>query len=45
MCEDLFLKEVEEILCILNLDILLFVIISNGDVEIIDEDVFGEFLE
>ena len=45
MREDLSLKEVEEISRILNPDILSFATTSNGDVEITDEDAFGEFLE
>ena len=44
MREDLSLKEVEEVSRILNPDILSFATTSNGDIDITDEDAFGEFL-
>ncbi|WP_404389592.1 ATPase [Pseudoalteromonas phenolica] len=44
MREDLSLKEVEEISRILNPDILSFATTSQGEVDIHDEDAFGEFL-
>ncbi|WP_394190374.1 ATPase [Pseudoalteromonas atlantica] len=44
MREDLSLKEVEEISRILNPDILSFATTSSGDIDISDEDAFGEFL-
>ncbi|KTF18001.1 hypothetical protein [Pseudoalteromonas sp. H105] len=44
MREDLSLKEVEEISRILNPDLLSFATTSNGDIDISDEDAFGEFL-
>ena len=44
MREELSLKEVEEISRILNPDILSFATTSQGEVNIYDEDAFGEFL-
>lgn len=45
MREDLSLKEVEEISRLLNPDILSFATTSSGDIDITDEDAFGEFLQ
>ncbi|MEC4087112.1 ATPase [Pseudoalteromonas rubra] len=44
MREDLSLKEVEEISRILNPDILSFATTGKGEVEISDDDAFGDFL-
>ncbi|WP_440053289.1 ATPase [Pseudoalteromonas sp. T1lg65] len=44
MREDLSLKEVEEISRLLNPDLLSFSTTSQGEIDISDEDAFGDFL-
>ncbi|WP_462174280.1 ATPase [Pseudoalteromonas xiamenensis] len=44
MREDLSLKEVEELSRLFNPDLLSFATTSQGEVDIFDEDAFGEFL-